>query len=140
MRLVLDTNVLVSGLRSPAGASALLVDHALQRRFTQLLSVVLALEYESVCCDPAQRIVSELTEIEVQTIIAALCRVAEPVSARFLWRPQLRDPFDERVLEAAINGKADALITFNTKDFGEAPGRFGIALMSPRQALRRISE
>ena len=140
MRMVLDTNVIVTGLRSPAGASALLLDHALRRRFTLLLSVALALEYEAVCSDPAQRIVSELTEVEVGTIVAALCRVAEPVSARFLWRPQLRDPADEMVLEAAINGKADALVTFNTKDFEDAPGRFGISMIPPQQALRRISE
>ena len=138
MRMVLDTNVIVSGLRSPAGASALLLDHALSGRLTLLLSVALALEYEAACSDPAQRIVSELTEVEVGAIVAALCRVAEPVSARFLWRPQLRDPTDEMVLEAAINGKADALVTFNIRDFGDAPRRFGIPILSPQQALRRI--
>ena len=62
---------------------------------------------------------------------------SSPVQTRFLWRPQLSDPADEMVLESAINGYADALITFNRRDFGEAPGRFGIALLSPRQALRR---
>ncbi|MXW44998.1 MAG: putative toxin-antitoxin system toxin component, PIN family [Gammaproteobacteria bacterium] len=138
MRCVLDTNVVVYGLRSPAGASALLLKYGLQRRFTLLLSVALALEYESACSDPAQRIVSGLTEIKVGAIVAALCRVSEPVSACFLWRPQLRDPADEMVLEAAINGEADALITFNRKDFGDAPRRFGIPMLSPQQALRRI--
>ena len=138
MRCVLDTNVVVSGLRSSAGASALLLDHALRRRFTLLLSVALALEYESACSDPAQRIVSGLTEIEVGTVVNALCRVSEPVAARYLWRPQLRDPADEMVLEAAINGEADALITFNRKDFGDVPQRFGFPMLSPQQALRRI--
>ena len=71
--------------------------------------------------------------------MAALCAVAEPVSSHFLWRPQLRDPADEMVLEAAINGWASALVTFNRKDFGSAPERFGIAMLSPQQALRRIS-
>ena len=140
MRWVLDTNVVVAGLRSPTGASALLLDYALRRRFRLLLSVALALEYESACSDPVQRIVSGLTEVEVGAIVAALCRVSEPVSARFLWRPQLRDPADEMVLEAAINGEADALITFNRKDFGDAPQRFGIPMLFPQQALRRISQ
>ncbi len=140
MRLALDTNVVVAGLRSPTGASAALIDRALSRQFELVLSVALALEYEAVCQDPGQRIVSGLSEAEVAMIISALCAVADPVQTRFLWRPQLSDPADEMVLEAAINGKADALITFNRRDFGDAPGRFGIALLSPQQALRRTSE
>ena len=103
------------------------------------MSVALALEYEAVCRDPAQRIVSGLSGTEVGTIITALSAVAEPVATRFLWRPQLRDPADEMVLEAAINGMADALGTFNRQDFGQVPGRFGIGLLSLQEALRRLS-
>ena len=140
MRLVLDTNIIVAGLRSPTGASAALLDRALSRTFTLMLTVTLALEYEAVCSDPAQRAISGLSEVEVGTIISALCAVAEPVSPWFLWRPQLRDPADEMVLEAAINGNADALVTFNQRDFGDAPKHFGIALLSPQQALWRTAE
>lgn len=139
MRCVLDTNVVVAGLRSPAGASAALIDQALDQAFTLLLSVALVLEYEEVCRNPSQRIMSGLNEAEISTIISALCAVSEPVSPRFLWRPQLRDPADEMVLETAINGNADALVTFNRRDFGDTPGDFGIALLSPREALRRIT-
>ena len=139
MRFVLDTNVVVAGLRSPSGASAALVDRALGGRFTLLLSVALALEYEAICRDPAQRIVSGLSEAEVSTIVSALCAVCEPVEARFLWRPQLRDPADEMVLETAVNGRADALVTFNRRDFGDAPGQFGIVLLSSQEALRRLT-
>lgn len=140
MRLVLDTNVVVAGLRSPTGASAALIDRALSGAFELPLTVALALEYESVCGDPAQRIASGLGNEEVEVIISALCAVAEPVQPRFLWRPQLRDPADEMVLEAAINGNADALVTFNRRGFGDAPGRFGVAVLMPQQALRGISE
>ncbi len=140
MRLVLDTNVLVAGLRSPAGASAALIEQALDRRFTLLLSVALVLEYEGTCSDPAQRIVSGLSVSEIGTIVSALCAVAEPVRSWFLWRPQLRDPADEMVLEAAVNGSADALVTFNRRDFGDVPETFGIELLSPQQALRRTSK
>ena len=139
VRYVLDTNVVVAGLRSPRGVSAVLIDRALSRAFTPLLSVALTLEYEAACCDPIQRIASGLSMAEVGTVISALCAVAEPVKTRFLWRPQLRDPADEMVLEAAINGNADALVTFNQRDFSDAPGRFGIAMLSPQEALRRIS-
>ncbi len=139
MRFVLDTNVIVAGLRSPTGASAALIDHALRGAFVLVLSVPLALEYEAVCRDPSQRIASGLSEAEVETIVSALCAVSEPVATRFLWRPQLRDPADEMVLETAINGGADALVTFNRKDFRLVPRRFGITLLSPREALRRLS-
>ena len=99
----------------------------------------LALEYEAVCREPEQRIASGLSEPEVETVVTALCAVAQPVETRFLWRPQLHDPADEMVLEAAINGAADALVSFNRQDFGPVPARFGIALLSPQEALRRLS-
>ncbi len=73
-------------------------------------------------------------------MVSAICSVAEPVMPWFLWRPQLRDPADEMVLEAAINGNADAVVTFNRRDFGVAPHRFGMALLSPRDALMRIRQ
>lgn len=140
MRFVMDTNIIVAALRSPAGASAALVDRALRGKLTLLLSVALVLEYESVCADPAQRIASGLSVSEVGTVISALCAVAEPVRSRFLWRPRLRDPGDEMVLEAAVNGRADGLVTFNRRGFGRVPERFGVGLLSPRQALRRMDE
>lgn len=138
MRYVLDTNVIVAALRSPHGASASLLDRALSGAFVSLASVPLVLEYEAICRDPAQRIVSGLSGTEVEAIVNALCAVAEPVETRFLWRPQLRDPADEMVLETAINGRADTLVTFNRRDFGQVPEDFGIALLSPQDAVRRL--
>ena len=98
----------------------------------------MVLEYEAVCCDPRHRAESGLREWQVHDVIDALCAVSDSVESRYQWRPQLRDPNDEMVLEAAINGTADALITFNAKDFGEARSRFGISILSPGEALRRI--
>ncbi len=138
MRLGLDTHVIVAGLRSPEGASAALIKRALDLTFVPLLSVALALEYEAVAMDPAQRIVSGLDENEVRTVISAICAVGMPVESHFLWRPQLRDPSDEMVLEVAINGRAEAIVTFNRRDFGSAPARFGIDIWAPRDALRRV--
>lgn len=138
VRLVLDTNVLVAALRSPAGASAALVGRVLDGDFTILLSVALVLEYEAVCGRPAQREVSGLSDEQVGTVIATLCGIGEPVSVRFLWRPLLLDPADEMVLEVAINGRADALVTFNWRDFGNAPAQFGIEVLSPQEVLRRM--
>jgi hypothetical protein len=64
--------------------------------------------------------------------------MAEPVETHFLWRPQLRDANDEMVLEAAVNGGADAHITFNVRDYGDVPSRFGVDLLLPRVAMGRI--
>ena len=136
MRLVLDTNVVVAALRSPSGASAALLNRAFSGNFTILISV--ALEYEATCGQPAQRAKSGLSGDEVRTVITALCRVGEHVNVWFLWRPLLRDPADEMVLEAAINGRADALVTFNRRDFGDEPRRFGVALLSPQEVLKRM--
>lgn len=54
------------------------------------------------------------------------------------WRPQLRDPVDEMVLDTAVNGRAEALVTFNQRDYSGVVGRFAVELLSPREALRRI--
>lgn len=140
MRWFLDTGVVVAGLRSPTGASAALIERAFDGAFVPLLSVPLVLEYKAVCSSPEQCSVSRLSPGQVRTIVSALCGIGEPVVARYLWRPQLSDPADEMVLETAINGRADALVTFNRRDFGTVPGRFGIDLISPQEALRRIRQ
>jgi len=137
-RLVLDTDVVVAGMRSPRGASAALLVAASEHAVTLLASLPLALEYEAVCLRPEHRRAAELTKDEVQVFVDAVLALVEPVEIYFLWRPQLRDPGDEMVLETAINGQADAIVTFNRRDYGAAAGRFGIAVLSPAQTLKRI--
>jgi predicted nucleic acid-binding protein len=61
---------------------------------------------------------------------------AIPVNVHYQWRPQLRDAADEMVLEAAVNGGANAIISFNHRDYGAAPQRFGVQLLTPRNFLR----
>ncbi len=68
----------------------------------------------------------------------AIVDLVEPVDIWFLWRPQLRDPGDELVLEAAVNGRADAIATFNRRDFRPAAGRFGLQILLPAEAIQRI--
>lgn len=75
---------------------------------------------------------------DVEAFLDGLAVLAEPVAVHFLWRPQLRDAGDEMVLEAAVNGHAQAIVAFNHRDYGDAPTRFGIALLLPAGALRRI--
>jgi putative PIN family toxin of toxin-antitoxin system len=138
MRLVLDTDAVVAAMRSPTGASAAIVRAVRQRRVTLLLSVPLAMEYEAVCRRPEHRMEAGLSEREVEIFLDAIIALAEPVLTHFLWRPQLRDPNDEMVLEAAVNGRAEALVTFNVRDYGTAASQFGVEVLLPREAIARI--
>jgi predicted nucleic acid-binding protein len=99
----------------------------------------LALEYETVCHRAEHRLASGLSLRQVGVFVDAVVALAHPVETHFLWRPQLRDPNDEMVLEAAVNGRAELLVTFNLRDFGRAPARFGVAALLPRDALKRIA-
>lgn len=138
VRAVLDTDVVVAAMRSPTGASAALLRAARGAKLTILLSVALALEYEAVCNQPEHQLASGLSGQEIEKFVTAVIAMAEPVRIHFLWRPQLRDPGDEMVLETAVNGGADNLITFNVRDYGELPGRFGIEVLLPREAIGRV--
>jgi len=80
-----------------------------------------------------------LNDPDLDILLAVWARYAEPVTLRYLWRPQLRDPADEMVLETAVNGRADALVTLNARDFRPAIERFTPALWSPADLLRRIT-
>ena len=136
--MVLDTDVIIAALRSPSGASAALLMAARRGELTMLANVALALEYESTCRRAEHGVASGLSPTQVGVFIDAVIALAEPVETHFLWRPQLRDPGDELVLEAAVNGQANAIVTFNQKDFGEIPRKFSVEVLAPVDALRRI--
>lgn len=138
MRIVLDTNVLVAAVRSDAGASRQLLEGALDRRYVLVLSVPLMIEYEAVLVRPEHLEVSKLSAEDVGVILDALAAVGEPVRLSFLWRPMLNDPADDMVLEAAVNGRAELLVTFNRRHFARAAGLFEVAIASPGEALRRL--
>ena len=138
MRVVADTDVIVAAMRSPGGATAAILRAARQSKITLLVSVPLAVEYEATCSEAEHRLAAGLSEREVEIFLDAVMAMAEPVKTHFLWRPQLRDPGDEMVLETAVNGRADGLVTFDVRDFGTVPARFGIELMIPREVLGRM--
>jgi putative PIN family toxin of toxin-antitoxin system len=138
MRLVLDTDVLVAAFRSERGASRKLLVAALDERFVLLASTALWLEYEAVLTRPLQLTAMRLSAAEVRDVLAALAVVAESVPIHFLWRPVLADADDEHVLDLAMNGRADMLVTFNQDDFMEASKTFQIEIVTPAAALRQL--
>jgi len=138
LRVVLDTNVLVAALRSASGASRQLLLALRDGYFTALVSVPLFIEYEATL--KRTELLNEtrlsLSDIdELLDIVAACC---ERTAIHYSWRPQLRDPKDEMVLETALNSRADALVTFNRADFETVCANFGVELLSPSQFLERL--
>jgi predicted nucleic acid-binding protein len=138
VKILLDTDVVVAAMRSPLGASAELLRRIEKGNATMLLSVALALEYEARCMLAEHRLAAGHSAAEAAIYIDGLIAMAEPVEMHFRWRPQLHDPGDELVLEAAVKGGASAIVTFNEKDLREARQSFGIDVIRPGEALRRI--
>jgi predicted nucleic acid-binding protein len=130
---------MVAAIRSDTGASRALLVAALRRQYVLVLSVPLAVDYEAVMTRPEHLAASGLTVCAVEELLDAIILVAEPVRLAFLWRPRLRDPDDDMVLEAAINGQADRLVTFKLRHFAAAGVEFGITTCAttcaPRAAL-----
>jgi predicted nucleic acid-binding protein len=108
------------------------------RRITVLASVPLMLEYEAVLTRPEHLRVIGISAEEVNEVLDALAAVIEPVTLHFLWRPRLKDPADEMVLETAVNGGADRLVTFNVRHLARAAMAFGVRTSLPGAIWREI--
>ena len=140
MRVVLDTNVVIAAFRYKRGASRLWLRAALTGGYTLLATPPVFLEYEAVLKRSEHLAAAGATLAQVDAILDALAAVLEPVEVSFLWRPQLRDPADEMVLEAAVNGRADWLVTFNLRHLAAAAARFGIHAGRPADILQQCPE
>ncbi|MGA8539015.1 MAG: putative toxin-antitoxin system toxin component, PIN family [Terriglobales bacterium] len=138
MRIVLDTSVVVAALRTQLGAGNAVLRLVAQQRLVALATPPLFLEYEDVLKRPEHRLVHGLAPDAIDRFLAELAALIEPVEVHFQWRPQSRDPNDEMVLEAAINGKADALVTYNVKDFAGPAERFRVSVLHPADLLRKV--
>ena len=136
-KIVIDTNVLVSALRSSNGPSFALIQSIRTGNISMCCSPALFLEYEDVLKRPEQLKAYRLTTTDIDDILADLTTHIIPVSTHYQWRPQLRDPSDEMVLEAAVNAGAHAIVTYNLRDFRPAAS-FGIPVLSPEQTFTRF--
>ena len=135
MKIVIDTNIVVSAFRSRSGAAFGVMEMCGENLFQPILSVPLALEYESVLLRHAAEF--GLTARDVGDVLDYLCTIAGHQAIYYLWRPVLRDAGDDLVLEVAVAGGAKCIVTHNLKDF-ESAADFGIRALSPAEFLKMI--
>lgn len=136
-KIIIDTNVLVSALRSRSGASFKLLSLVDKGRFKIHLSVPLVLEYEDVLMRQLPHLI--LTSDEVGKLLNYLCSIGSRHRIFFLWRPFLKDPKDEMLLELAVAASCTHIVTFNKRDFVGAK-KFGVRVVEPKQFLAEIGE
>lgn len=132
-RIVLDTNVLVAGLRSRRGASFQLLRLLGSEHFEPCVSVPLMFEYEDVL----NRASLALPKAAVNDVLDYLCSVSHHQEIHYLWRPYLNDPKDDLVLEVAVASQSSAIITFNLSDFAPVT-KFGLKAQTPGDFLGEI--
>lgn len=135
VRVVLDTNVLVAAIRSRRGASFEVLSRVGKGTFDIAISVSLVLEYESVLLRHVAA--STLSEEDIRVLIDFICDVAISQEIFFLWRPYLRDPNDDLILELAVAAGCDAVVTHNTRDFGGAE-QLGVRVLTPAAFLQEL--
>ncbi len=137
IQIVIDTNVFLSALRSRRGASFKLLSLIGSNHFEINLSVPLILEYEEVAKRYLNEILLSLQDIE--DILDFLCDMAHQHEIYYLWRPDLKDPKDDLVLELAVKSGSQYIITFNQRDF-RGSERFDVQTLTPGEFLKRLEQ
>ena len=138
MKVVLDTGVLVAALRSPSGASRKLLVAAMDGTVEMIITVPLLLEYEAVMKRPEHLEAAGASAADIDVILDQIAASARCVEVHYLWRPLLPDMGDDLVLEAAVNGGAEIVATFNLKDFRPAIGRFSVEFVVPAELWAKV--
>jgi len=134
-QIVIDTNVLVAALRSRRGAAFKLLSLINSGKFEVNISVPLVLEYEGT----AKRLIGRtaLTARDIDNIIDYICAVAQPRAIFYLWRPFLKDPKDDMVLELAVTAECEFIVTYNKSDY-EGVEQFGVRVVTAKEFLQEI--
>lgn len=137
-QVVIDTNVIISAIRSKRGASYQLLLTLVQKPNWQLnLSTALLLEYEEKVFEHASDFGYSTNEIE--NFLDFLCSVANEPSIYFRWRPFLKDADDEMILDLAIAANADFIVTHNLRDFRNVQ-KFNLKAITPFEFLQILGE
>lgn len=134
LKVVLDTNVLIAGMKSSQGASFKILSLLAKSNIELQLSIPLILEYEAIL----HREVSHLTTTDIEDFLNYLCKIAVKHDVYYLWRPVLKDITDDFVLELAVKSKA-IIVTHNIKHFYNGVQKFNIDLCTPQQFLQLLS-
>lgn len=137
LKIVIDTNVIISALKSRNGFSFKLLSIIDDKRFRVFISVPLILEYEDVIKRSESQI--KLSFTEISDILDYICLIAEQRKIFYLWRPFLKDPKDDMILELAVESECDYIISFNKKDFKKIE-KFNLEVITPKELLRKIGE
>ncbi|MBL3529674.1 MAG: putative toxin-antitoxin system toxin component, PIN family [gamma proteobacterium endosymbiont of Lamellibrachia anaximandri] len=132
VKVVIDTNVLVAALRSKKGASHKLLISLINGAYQPNISVPLFVEYESVT--KRSGMVAGLTDNDINTVLDYLLSKSSIREIFYLWRPCLKDPNDDLVLEVAVESQSEYIITFNKKDF-RGIHKFGIKAVTPQEFM-----
>lgn len=135
--IVIDTNVILSALQSNKGKSFELITKITKDIFDFAISVPLILEYEAVLKTKLDRTI--FTDSDIEDLINYLCKVGIKTKLFYLWRPYLKDPFDDHVLEVAIQSNSRTIVTYNKKDFKEAEN-LGLKILTPKEFLETLQE
>ncbi len=136
-RIVVDTDVFLSALRSRRGASYKLLFDVDRSGFTQFISTALVLEYESIA---KRELAGSMLSMErIDAIVDMICKVSVECSVSFRWRPYLNDPGDDFILELAVASQRERIITYNKRDFRGAEN-FGMAVLTPKEFLEILGE
>ena len=135
--IVIDTNVILSALQSNKGKSFELISKAGNDVFDFAISVPLILEYEAILKKHLDKNI--FSDSDIEDFIDYLCAVGSKTKIFYLWRPYLKDPFDDHILEVTIHSNAQTIVTFNEKDFHEAQN-LGIKIFTPKEFLEEFKE
>jgi putative PIN family toxin of toxin-antitoxin system len=133
--VIIDTNVFVSALKSKKGQSYKVLQKLLNNEFQIALSVPLVLEYEKVLKKEINHKI--ISEKDINDFVNYLCQIGKPAKIYYLWRPFLKDPYDDHILEVALAANCKYIITFNVKDFKNTKD-FGIEAINPYEFLKRL--
>lgn len=134
-KIVIDTNVILTALRSAKGASFKLLSIIDENMFEFSLSVPLFIEYESVTKRNPEKLRLSISDID--DILNYLAEISSKREIYFLWRPFLKDPKDDLVLEVAVESESDFIISHNKKDFRNI-SKFGLQVLTPLEFLKLI--
>jgi len=134
-RVIIDTNVVISALRSSSGASNLLMTMVGTEKFIPCISVTLILEYEDVI----GRHFPKMPKKKKDALLDYLCAVSQHCKVNYLWRPYLNDPGDDMLLELAVSANSKYIITYNQKDF-VGVDKFNLQTLTPKEYLMKLGE